>query len=199
MDIIQTAPSDRDTPSFDTLNVSNEEVLVVLPTEVHAEVEVVTIPCPTKTDRPRQKQKRKDPIILRPLSEEDEKMELRVIEELSPGVQVIAIKRKPRKEYRTKKRLRLAAMQEGEHQQQQLQPKSPRPQEHPQPQSPKQRQSPKQQQLQEQMPERRTRLSNACRVATGKSYKCNDCDFSTDRINNIIIHIKESCPKLKRP
>lgn len=46
--------------------------------------------------------------------------------------------------------------------------------------------------------ERRTRLSNTCRVATGKSYKCNDCDFSTDRINNIILHVRENCPKLKK-
>lgn len=45
--------------------------------------------------------------------------------------------------------------------------------------------------------ERRTRLSNACRVATGRNYKCKDCEFSTDRINNIITHLKESC-KLKR-
>lgn len=49
-----------------------------------------------------------------------------------------------------------------------------------------------------QLPQRRTRLSNSCRVATGKMYKCNDCDFSTERINNIIIHMKETCPKVKK-
>lgn len=41
---------------------------------------------------------------------------------------------------------------------------------------------------------RRTRLSNTYRVATGKNYVCHNCDFSTDRISNIISHLKGSCP-----
>lgn len=42
--------------------------------------------------------------------------------------------------------------------------------------------------------ERRTRLSNSYRVPTSKNYKCNDCDFSTDRINNIVCHVRtNSC------
>lgn len=46
--------------------------------------------------------------------------------------------------------------------------------------------------------ERRTRASNACRVATGKNYKCKDCDYSTERLNNIVLHLKEGCQKLKK-
>lgn len=298
MDLLQTAPADRQSDN----NLSNEDVLVVLPTEngeqialpmsalprdfvpgdngqiivvessideQHQEVVVdssgafnvaqtveighdysetyetnrnesmdveVTVPNPSKSEKPRQKQKRKEPITLRPLSKEDELMELKVVEELSSSVQEIATKRKPRKEYRTKKRLRLAAMREEErlkhnssidttlntensvdlgdwtpqksieintrhHNKSQTQ-RQPEPtktikQEKPSQESSK---TPQEQQPQKQqaLTERRTRLSNACRVATGKSYKCNDCEFSTDRINNIITHIKESCPKIKR-
>lgn len=188
----------------------------------------------SRYEKPRQKQKRKEPIVLRPLSKEDEKMELQVIEEAPSSVQEIAIKRKPRKEYRTKKRLRLAAMQEEErlrhntsvdktsnveesstHTEHSLetqvrhsQTNTPQPVPHQestkqikqeehnqeQPKIPQEQQPPKQQAL----TERRTRLSNACRVATGKNYVCQVCDYSTDRINNIITHIKESCPKMKK-
>lgn len=51
---------------------------------------------------------------------------------------------------------------------------------------------PKQEPNVQQAAERRTRLSNSYRVATSKHYKCNDCGFSTDRINNIVSHVKTS-------
>lgn len=166
---------------------------------------------------PHKKQKRKETLITRPINEEDVVLEFQVIEE--PQIQEVEIKRKPRKEYRTKKRLaekeKSIEFKEEHHQQQeqhqqqqhykqqqkqeQEQQQQPQEQEQPKP-KPKQEQQPQEQLQSPATPqtERRTRLSNKCRVATGKMYKCNDCDFSTDRINNIILHMKESCPNLKK-
>ena len=126
----------------------------------------------------RQKQKRKEKLVCLPLFEDDNKLEFQVVDQqVSPAHEVT--KRKPRKEYRTKRRLAaLGAMKESEPSEKAITDNA-----QPEP-------SPKQQ-----PPERRTRLSNACRVATGNSYRCQDCDFSTERINNIISHLKETCPK----
>jgi len=199
---------------------------------------------------PRKKQKRKETLLTKPLNEEDIELEFQIMEEPSPKAQELEIKRKPRKEYRTKKK-RLAmemlsreecdtgghdseqggcelravkeevmrtneldkeestakeAGRESEARPKREESKSVREskREFPRREVPKRGtkdkpvQSTKPQMPPQCQPERRTRLSNTCRVATGKSYKCNDCDFSTDRINNIILHVKESCPKLKR-
>lgn len=126
----------------------------------------------------RQKQRRKEKLVCLPLFEDDNKLEFQVIDQQVSPVQEVT-KRKPRKEYRTKRRLAaLGAMKESEPSEKVIIDNA-----QPEP-------SPKQQ-----PPERRTRLSNSCRVATGNSYRCQDCDFSTERINNIISHLKETCPK----
>lgn len=153
---------------------------------------------------PRCKQKRKEPLLLRPINgDEDMKLEYIVMKEPSPPVQEPEIKRR-RKEHRIKKN-RAKQLRQHNQQPQQAAPVASPQEQQPQPQiqQPKQEQQspePDNHQLQQQQPqtERRTRLSNTCRVATGKSYKCNDCDFSTDRINNIVLHVKEQCPKSKR-
>lgn len=228
---------------------------------------------------PHKKQKRKETLLTRPINEEDMELEFQVIEEPSHHIQEIEVKRKPRKEYRTKKK-RLAmeklskeeldnASQEKEkdmdtdtdtekgkgnekkeeeekmemkkeieiekevkaeteveverEREKEVKKEAEKNKEvkkeaekhrEKEKETQKQREKEKdknkdkeksiglkkehQQPQQSPQTERRTRLSNTCRVATGKMYKCNDCDFSTVRINNIILHMKESCPKLKK-
>lgn len=234
---------------------------------------------------PHKKQKRKETLLTRPINEEDMELEFQVVEESSPQVQEVEIKRKPRKEYRTKKK-RLAmerlskeefdktsqdselrekekrgrkqqpndiaqvdAKEEGDEEEEaeeeskkeetvkedgkvedtkrentreskkeisrrelprrgtkekekekekDMEKEKEKEKSNEIKQDIKQQQQPTQQSPTTPQTDRRTRLSNTCRVATGKSYKCNDCDFSTDRINNIILHMKESCPKLKK-
>lgn len=154
-----------------------------------------------KIEEPRIKQKRKEKLVCLPLFEDDVTLEFQTIEHNSPPA-IEEPKKRPRKEYRTKKRL--AALEPQREQNSSPSPtptttatptpnetpvETPTPQHH--------KPSPPPTPVQP-TPERRTRLSNACRVATGKMYKCNDCDFSTERINNIILHMKETCPKIKK-
>lgn len=143
------------------------------------------------------KQKRKETLLTRPLNEEDMKLEFYIIEDPLPEVQEVEVKRKPRKEYRTKKKLRaMEKLSKEELVDEEISRREERPKRGATKDKPIETPVPiKQEQPQT---ERRTRLSNTCRVATGKSYKCNDCDFSTDRINNIILHVRENCPKLKK-
>lgn len=160
---------------------TNEDVLVVLDAESGEQIALplssyadeVVVAQPQKTDH--KKQKRKEPLVVRPLDEVEMKLEI-IEEPLSSD----KIERKPRKKYRSKTNI-IEPVEE----------KKPEPQLKP-------RQIDKPSPTPSLPPtERRTRLSNSCRVATGRSYKCKDCEFSTDRINNIITHIKESC-KLKK-
>lgn len=191
MDLVEATPDDK------AMDNTADEVLVVLQTENGEEIALPMSALPkdfipenttnqeTQERPPRIKQKRKEPLLTRPLSEEDLELQFQIIEEPSPPVQESEVKRKPRKEYRTKKRVRMALERLSK------EVREPAPKEiSSEPESPNLNQSTP--------TERRTRLSNTCRVATGKSYKCNDCEFSTDRINNIIIHIKESCPRLRK-
>lgn len=234
-----------------------------------------TTPIEIRPPSPRQKQKRKEKLVCLPLNEEDLKLEFQFIEEPSPHPQVESVKRKPRKEYRTKKKMAMEAARASEsgdnknaktdlndttttitddkvsddsiktnhndshnkslkgrrksaakeHKSSEIVPetgdkagednnsgsqttpksKLKSPQRHLNKQSKESNEEleelnlPEPQNLQEpqnQPTERRTRLSNSCRVATGKSYKCHDCGYSTERINNISLHIKRTCPKL---
>lgn len=177
---------------------------------------------------PPRKHRRKEPLMLKPLN--DFHLEF----EDQPVVEVPEVKRKPRKEYKTKKRLalqkKLPETTSKTNNNNKRSSSRPRPTSSPTP-EPKAQQTPEtpnqhhqkqpdpevrqDQSLEdfhevkdlikaepkvspkEVVVERRTRLSNTCRVATGKSYKCTSCEFSTDRINNIVLHMKECCPKLK--
>lgn len=177
---------------------------------------------------PRKKQRRKSPLEMKPLSDKDINLEFLIIEEPSPSAPEVEVKRKPRKEYRTKKKARLELISSEEPKEtpeesaekieknkktkkpdkvatepSQESPAKPTPETPPSKANnaaPQPKQSPTRVKQSPQQPtsERRTRLSNACRVATGNSYKCTDCDFSTARINNIVLHMKESCPNIKR-
>lgn len=179
---------------------------------------------------PRQKQKRKEKLVCLPLNEEDLTLVFHVVEKQAPQVPEES-RRKPRKEYRTKRKLAALEAAGKEIETRDNIPTKIEPDNQALDASPahqsyvnhnnsnnnhivKRRRVTKEDKpievaaqqnhvkhedsdQQQQPHERRTRLSNACRVATGKSYKCNDCDFSTERINNIILHMKETCPKLK--
>lgn len=157
---------------------------------------------------PRPKQRRKEKLVCLPLFEDDNNLEFQSVDQsVSPTRE--ESKRKPRKEYRTKRRL--AALSASNEEQQRSHPDTPKeakrdkieetsppPQPRPLPQPPPPS-SPKQADASpQQASQRRTRLSNSCRVATEKMYKCTECDFSTERINNIILHMKETCPKIKK-
>lgn len=215
----------------------------VLPTELPSVPSIELPPIPPielppvpPMKPPHIKQKRKETLLTRPLNKEDMELEFQIIEEPSPQPQEVEVKRKPRKEYRTKKKVRLAMEKMSKEgltneliKKEQVEnpeieetivkdeikkdssssaTKEPAKKETPKRELPKRGIKDKHQeqtiemsptkQIATPQPERRTRLSNTCRVATGKSYKCNDCDFSTHRINNIILHVKESCPKLKK-
>lgn len=178
---------------------------------------------------PHCKQKRKEPHSLRPIEEDDMRLECIEMREPSPPVHEPDVKRR-RKEHRSTKKSKIKPhtqqIQQAPLQQQPQQKEPPAPEEpthrkltkqpshqqiakkeeqqqadHEPPTLPKQQSRQylhHQQQQQQPQTERRTRLSNTCRVATGKNYRCNDCDFSTDRINNIVLHVKEQCPYLKR-
>lgn len=178
-----------------------------------------------KPEGPRVKQKRKEKLVCLPLFEDDLTLEFQSVEQQSPPI-VEETKRRPRKEYRTKKRLAAAlAPQQQEPSETtadlvsneeasqidasndkdefSLKKAKKEKKEHPEASTPKERNLGETQQASspttaQPTSQRRTRLSNSCRVATGKMYKCNDCDFSTERINNIILHMKETCPKIKK-
>lgn len=103
---------------------TSEDVLVVLETEsgehitlpmsalpsdfvpTEQEKEIITDPETTVTLH--KKQKRKETLITRPLNEEDIELKFLISEEPSPMFPEAEVKRKPRKEYRTKKKARLA-------------------------------------------------------------------------------------------
>lgn len=166
-----------------------------------SDMEVETIQPESPVKKPafaRKKQKRKEKLVYLPLFDDDNKLEFQIVDQpITPTRE--ESKRKPRKEYRTKRRLAaLSASNLEQQKNQQTAPKETKKdcveEDPPPPPSP-----PKRVDISPPQPtQRRTRLSNSCRVATGKMYKCNDCDFSTERINNIILHMKETCPKIKK-
>lgn len=209
------------TPTTTITTTSNTPVMAPSETTLISQDNLQHPQLPQQTQSPLKKQKRKEKIHTRPLNEEDIEIKFQVVEEYPPQ---IIVDRKPRKQYMTKKKRELAkrvTKKSNDHQikqqpqSQQLSlspsqspsqtrlPSPPQPPSNPQPKLEPELETepepqPKPQLQSQQLPERRTRISNICRVATGKSYKCQDCDFSTDRINNIIFHVKESCPKLKK-
>ena len=150
----------------------------------------------------RPKQKRKQDLIFLPLSEDDMKLEFQIIDD-SPSQMNEDSKKRPRREYRTRKKL--AALEAANNDNESTVP-SPTPEAEddcdnnkaPSPVVIKKEDDSKldPENRAEQASPRRTRLSNACRVATSKMYKCTECDFTTERINNIVMHMKESCHKM---
>lgn len=177
---------------------ANEDVLLVqteggeqiaLPVSALAsDFEVIVESTDNNNSTVNKRRRRKEPLQIRPLEEVE--FTLEIIEEPEK------IERKQRKEkvrksvekpVKIEPEIEIEPQQQPQHRQhdqQQLTPTRRPPRSRPQPTPPQ--------------TERRTRLSNTCRVATGRSYKCKDCDFSTDRINNIISHMKENCSRRSR-
>jgi len=173
--------------------------------ELGPEVEQIEKREPVKVNRP--KQKRKQPLVYLPFSDDDVKIEFQLIDE-QPSQPSEEPKKRPRREYRTRKKL--AALEAASNDDNKTVSNTPTPdadecqnikvevpQETPCPPKIKPQNDSKQDHENriEHASPRRTRLSNACRIATSKLYKCPECDFTTERINNIIMHMKESCNK----
>lgn len=167
-----------------------------------SEPETIQKPAPVKAVR-KPKQKRKEKLILLPFTEDDMKLDFQTVEEPSPQPNDDG-KRRPRREYRTRKKL--AALEAGNNDNKPVAKQTAETDED-ECQKVKTEEieqivqiQEKEEQIQkqdfenrsnEQTSIRRTRLSNSFRIATSKLYKCPECDFTTERINNIVMHSKD--------